>query len=114
MVDDGQRDTNWGGDGLVHRDWRTLDESDVRVRPGKGSRPRSKRRPVHADAGSAMVVAVDLGRWRCALVDDPVRIVTAMRARWPGRTPILVGAPLTSVGDVSGRPDTLARIVRFF
>ena len=26
------------------------DESDVRVRPGKGSRPRSKDRPSHKDA----------------------------------------------------------------
>lgn len=97
---------------MVHRDWRTLDESDVRVRPGKGSRPRSKRRPAHADAVSAMVVAVDRGRWRCALDDDPERIVTAMRARELGRTPIVVGDRVKLVGDVSGRPDTLARIVR--
>src|SRR5690606_795189 len=86
--------------------------SDVRVRPGKGSRPRSKRRPAHADAVSAMVVAVDRGRWRCALDDDPERIVTAMRARELGRPPIVVGDRVKLVGDVSGRPDTLARIVR--
>ncbi|MGB7797066.1 MAG: ribosome small subunit-dependent GTPase A, partial [Pseudonocardiaceae bacterium] len=32
-----------------------LDESDIRVRPGRrGSRPRTKRRPEHADAIAAM------------------------------------------------------------
>ncbi|MDQ2790073.1 MAG: ribosome small subunit-dependent GTPase A, partial [Actinomycetota bacterium] len=41
-----------------------LDETDVRVRPGRrGSRPRTKRRPEHAGAIGAMVVAVDRGRW---------------------------------------------------
>ncbi|MEX3770523.1 ribosome small subunit-dependent GTPase A, partial [Mycolicibacterium fortuitum] len=42
---------------------RDYDESDVRIRPGKGSRPRTKIRPDHADAQSAMVVTVDRGRW---------------------------------------------------
>ncbi|MGZ8803346.1 MAG: hypothetical protein ACXWZL_12250, partial [Mycobacterium sp.] len=29
---------------------REYDETDVRVRPGRGSRPRTKTRPEHADA----------------------------------------------------------------
>lgn len=91
---------------------REYDESDVRVRPGKGSRPRTKTRPEHADAEDAMVVTVDRGRWGCALGGDPDRNVTAMRARELGRTPIVVGDEVGIVGDVSGRPDTLARIVR--
>ncbi|RCW45364.1 ribosome biogenesis GTPase [Halopolyspora algeriensis] len=95
------------------RGWRDLDESDVRVRPPRrGSRPRSKRRPEHADAQDAMVVAVDRGRWTCALGGDPERIVVAMRARELGRSPIVVGDRVGLVGDTSGRPDTLARIVR--
>ncbi|GAA4621752.1 ribosome small subunit-dependent GTPase A [Saccharopolyspora hordei] len=94
------------------RGWSHLDESDVRVRPGRGSRPRSKKRPKHADAEPAMVVAVDRGRWRCALDGDPDRIVTAMRARELGRTPVVVGDRVKLVGDTSGKPDTLARIVR--
>jgi ribosome biogenesis GTPase len=97
---------------LAARDWRKLDESDVRVRPGRGSRPRSKRRPEHADATGAMVVAVDRGRWTCAVGGDPGRLVTAMRARELGRTPVVVGDEVGLVGEVSGRPDTLARIVR--
>ncbi len=51
------------------------------------------------------MVAVDRGRWGCVLGRDPARRVTAMRARELGRTPIVVG-------DLSGRTDTLARIVR--
>lgn len=91
---------------------RDYDESDVRIRPGKGSRPRTKIRPDHADARSAMVVTVDRGRWGCALDRDPLHRVVAMRARELGRTPIVVGDDVDIVGDLSGRPDTLARIVR--
>ncbi|MCV7168709.1 MULTISPECIES: ribosome small subunit-dependent GTPase A [Mycolicibacterium] len=91
---------------------REYDESDVRIRPGRGSRPRTKTRPDHADARNAMVVTVDRGRWGCALDGDPDRTVTAMRARELGRTPIVVGDDVDVVGDLSGRPDSLARIVR--
>jgi ribosome biogenesis GTPase len=98
---------------MVQRGWRDLDESDVRVRPGRsGSRPRSKRRPQHSDATEAMVTAVDRGRWRCAIDGSPDRSVIAMRARELGRTPVVVGDRVSLVGDTSGRPDTLARIVR--
>jgi ribosome biogenesis GTPase len=90
-------------------DW---DESDVRVRSGRGSRPRTKTRPEHADARAAMVVTVDRGRWGCVLDRDPAQPVTAMRARELGRTPIVVGDDVDLVGDLSGRSDTLARIVR--
>jgi ribosome biogenesis GTPase len=93
-------------------DWSRLDESDVRVRPGKGTRPRSKRRPEHLDARAAMVVGVDRGRWTCALDSKADQLVVAMRARELGRTPIVVGDLVDIVGDTSGRPDTLARVVR--
>jgi ribosome biogenesis GTPase len=59
-----------------------------------------------------MVVEVDRGRWTCALDLDPERAVVAMRARELGRTPIVVGDLVDLVGDTSGRPDTLARVVR--
>jgi ribosome biogenesis GTPase len=59
-----------------------------------------------------MVVSVDRGRWGCVLDGDPQRPLVAMRARELGRTPIVVGDRVEVVGDVSGRPDTLARIVR--
>jgi ribosome biogenesis GTPase / thiamine phosphate phosphatase len=90
------------------RDWARLDEDDVRVRPGRGSRPRTRRRPAHEDAVGGFVMAVDRGRYTC-LVDD--RRVTAMRARELGRKSVVVGDRVRLVGDVSGRPDTLARVV---
>lgn len=94
------------------RDWTKLDEADVHVRPGRGTRPRTKRRPEHADAQAAMVVGKDRGRWTCALGGDPKQLVVAMRARELGRTPIVIGDTVELVGDTSGTPDTLARIVR--
>jgi ribosome biogenesis GTPase / thiamine phosphate phosphatase len=93
----------------VPRDVRRLDEDDVRVRPGRGSRPRSKQRPEHEGAVQGMVLTVDRGRY-AVLVDD-VR-VTAMRARELGRKGIAVGDRVSVVGDLSGAPDALARIVR--
>ncbi|WP_067675977.1 ribosome small subunit-dependent GTPase A [Nocardia miyunensis] len=91
---------------------REYDESDVRVRPGRGSRPRTKNRPEHRDARAAMVTSVDRGRWSCVLDGDPDRPIVAMRARELGRTPIVVGDQVDVVGDLSGKPDSLARIVR--
>ena len=99
--------------------WEHLDESDVRIRPNpRGSRPRSKDRPKHEAAYPALVVGVDRGRYTC-LVDagivgrrEPERMVVAMRARELGRSGIVVGDDVALVGDVSGAPGALARIVR--
>ena len=55
------------------------------------------------------MVSVDRGRYRC-LVGD--REVTAMKARELGRGNIVVGDMVSLIGDVSGAPDTLARVVR--
>jgi ribosome biogenesis GTPase len=86
-----------------------LDEDDVRVRPGKGSRPRTRTRPAYADAAAGFVIAVDRGRYT-VLVGD--RQVTAVQARELGRNSVVVGDRVALVGDVSGTADTLARIVR--
>ena len=56
-----------------------------------------------------MVVTVDRGRYT-VLVDDVE--VTAMRARELGRKGIAVGDQVSVVGDLSGDPDALTRIVR--
>ena len=177
----------------------------MRVRPGKGSRPRTRIRPAHEDAVEGFVIAVDRGRYTCLvgpevarlmesalerresirehlaeqrqerLADardrdpddrDPDdgdeqtdgeepedtlvaalarerarnglsaaanrkalrtkaektrqtkdappenRVVVAMKARELGRKGIVVGDWVSLVGDVSGTPDTLARVVR--
>jgi ribosome biogenesis GTPase / thiamine phosphate phosphatase len=81
----------------------------VRVRPGKGSRPRTRRRPAHEDAVEAFVTGVDRGRYRSFTGD---RTVTAMKARELGRGSIVVGDRVSLIGDVSGEPGTLARVVR--
>ncbi|GAA2744556.1 ribosome small subunit-dependent GTPase A [Terrabacter aerolatus] len=99
--------------------WRDLDEGDIRVRPSrKGSRPRTKERPAHADAVVAMVIGVDRGRYTCLIPQgvlgkkEPERVVTAMKARDIGRTRVVVGDDVALVGDLAGGPDALARIVR--
>ncbi|SDL95245.1 ribosome small subunit-dependent GTPase A [Streptomyces wuyuanensis] len=86
------------------------DEDDVRVRPNrKGNRPRTSIRPKHEDAAEGMVLTVDRGRLTC-LVGN--RTVMAMKARELGRKAAVVGDRVSLVGDLSGRKDTLARIVR--
>ncbi|MFN8077191.1 MAG: ribosome small subunit-dependent GTPase A [Kineosporiaceae bacterium] len=102
---------------MVTRRTARLDESDVRVRANpKGNRPRSKDRPKHDDAATAQVVAVDRGRYTCLPggFDAPADggLVTAMKARELGRSGVVVGDRVALVGDTSGQPGTLARIVR--
>lgn len=97
--------------GRKHSNVHHWDESDVRVRPGKGSRPRTKDRPSHKNAKRGMVVSKDRGRWGVVLDDDGT-LVTCMRAREMGRTNVVVGDHVGVVGDTSGKKDTLARIVR--
>jgi ribosome biogenesis GTPase / thiamine phosphate phosphatase len=91
-----------------------LDEDDVRVRPGRGSRPRTRRRPAHEDAAEAFVIAVDRGRYTCVITsgDGAERQVTAVKARELVRGSVVVGDVVSLAGDVSGARGTLARIVR--
>lgn len=88
---------------------RTFDEDDVRIRPGRGTRPRSKQRPRHAAASPAVVIAVDRGRYTCEL--ENATVLTAVRARALGRRGVIVGDRVSVSGDLSGAPGTLARIV---
>ncbi len=55
------------------------------------------------------MAAVDRGRYRTWVGD---REVTAMKARELGRRSIVVGDRVSLIGDVSGGPGTLARVVR--
>jgi ribosome biogenesis GTPase len=101
---------------------RAPDESDIRARPNpRGSRPRTKERPQHEGAVAAQVVSVDRGRYGCLLggfgaadfhADAAPPLITAMKARELGRAGVVVGDRVALVGDVSGAPDTLARVVR--
>lgn len=55
------------------------------------------------------MIAVDRGRYTCRVEG---RTVTAMRARELGRRGVVIGDEVWLVGDLSGRKDTMARIVR--
>lgn len=85
------------------------DDLRVHVRPGKGSRPRSKIRPDYSSARRGRVTAVDRGRYAVTMLDDGV-CVTAVKARELPRGSVVVGDICAVVGDLSGRKDTLARI----
>ncbi len=86
-----------------------LDEDDVRVRPGRGSRPRTRRRPAHSAAMAGFVTTVDRGRYGCVTDDG---LVVAMKARELGKGSVVVGDQVALAGDTSGAGGTLARIVR--
>lgn len=90
------------------------DESDVRVRPSRrGTRPRTKERPLHQGADVGFVVGVDRGRYTTLVrAGGTERTVLAMKARELGRKGIVVGDEVAIVGDTSGEVDALARIVR--
>jgi len=101
---------------MARRDIGT-DDPRVRVRPGRGSRPRTKQRPSHADAALGMVTRIDRGHYRIRLDDprlteDSSGNITAMKARELGRGKVVVGDRVAVVGDTSGRKGTLARMVR--
>jgi ribosome biogenesis GTPase len=91
------------------------DESDVRIRPNKkGTRPRTKDRPSHDDAVTGRIVTVDRGRYTAVVGEDSgrERTVVAARARELRRNPVVAGDFVSLVGDVSGDPHTLARLVK--
>ena len=101
---------------MARRDIGT-DDPRVRVRPGRGSRPRTKQRPSHADATLGMVTRIDRGHYRIrldepGLTEDSSGNITAMKARELGRGKVVVGDRVAVVGDTSGRKGTLARMVR--
>ena len=93
---------------------REYDESDVRIRPSRTTRRRSKDRPAHNDSHTALVVSVDRGRSGCVLQDGPSagQLVVAMKARELGPKSVVVGDSVEIVGDTSGSEGTLARIVK--
>lgn len=84
----------------------------MRVRPGPGSRPRSRLRPAHTDAAPGQVLAVDRGRVTVRLDTEDRIDVQAVKARELGRRALAVGDRVSLVGDLSGAADTLARVVR--
>ena len=92
-----------------------FDESSIRMRPNpKGNRPPTKTRPEHKDAIAGRIMTVDRGRFAVLIDQDTPeeREITASRARELGRNTIVTGDWVDLVGDTSGEPGTLARVVR--
>jgi len=84
-----------------------LEDSETR------NRPRTKKRPAHADASAGMVVGVDRGRYRVYMDDqDAGGLVIATRAKELRKQSLVVGDRVDVVGDVSGADGALGRIVR--
>lgn len=90
------------------------DETHIRSRPNpKGNRPRTKRRPAHADATTGRVLGVDRGRYTVLMGEGTPdeRTITAARSRELRRNPIVTGDQARVVGDASGDDGTLGRII---
>jgi ribosome biogenesis GTPase len=99
----------WSDDETPESLGERYDESDIRVRPNpKANKPRSKKRPEHADAVAGMVLGVDRGRYTVLI--DGVQ-VTCSRARELPKNAIVTGDLVNVVGDVTGVDGSLARIV---
>lgn len=88
------------------------DDPRVRIRPGRSSRPRTKVRPDWSTRPLGQVIAIDRGRYDVIIRQGapPVR-VSAVRAKELGRGTVVMGDIVRLTGDLSGRVDTLARIV---
>jgi ribosome biogenesis GTPase / thiamine phosphate phosphatase len=106
---------SWLDDGDDDSPYEEYDETSARVRPNpRGTRPRSKHRPEHADAERGRVLTVDRGRVVVLMREDTdeEREVYAKRARELGRNSIVTGDFVDVVGDTTGEEGTLARVVR--
>ncbi|MBF4561722.1 ribosome small subunit-dependent GTPase A [Microbacterium sp. VKM Ac-2870] len=91
-----------------------FDEANIRMRPNpKANRPRTKRRPAHADARIARVLGVDRGRYTVLIDEDGPEEHTALatRARELRKQAIVTGDRARVVGDTTGDDGTLSRIV---
>ncbi|MHB8452874.1 MAG: ribosome small subunit-dependent GTPase A [Mycobacteriales bacterium] len=79
------------------------------MRPGRGTRPRTRQRPAHAAAHDGQVTAVDRGRYTCRITDGTV--VVAVRGGELRQTPVVVGDRVRLLGGSDGSRDELARLV---
>lgn len=86
------------------------DDKRVKVRAAKSSRPRTKRRPDYSKRPLGRVVGIDRGRYAVS-GEGGVELV-AIKARELPRGSVVIGDLVRLTGDLSGRPDTLARIVQ--
>ena len=84
------------------------DDPRVKVRPSKRSRPRTKVRPDWGSKPIGQVIGIDRGRYLVRYEDLDLRAVLARELK---KGSVVVGDRVRLTGDLSGRVDTLARIV---
>lgn len=88
---------------------------EAKERPNpKRNRPRTKIRPEHSDAVPGRVLTVDRGRYTVLIDEDGAeeRAIISSRASELRKQAIVTGDIVDVVGDTSGAPGSLARIVR--
>lgn len=91
-------------------------DEDTFGRPSRfNTRRRTKDRPDFSDAEVGQVIAIDRGRITCVYPldvkhEDQIKVVT-VKARELGRKGVTIGDQVRLVGDLSGKHDTLARLV---
>lgn len=91
-------------------------DEDKFDRPSRfNSRRRSKDRPDFSTAQVGQIIGIDRGRITCvypiATNHEEQTRVTAVKARELGRKGVTIGDQVRLVGDLSGKADTLARLV---
>jgi ribosome biogenesis GTPase len=88
------------------------DEDDIRLRPARSTKPRSKDRPEYSDASIARVITIDRGRITC--VTDDKQEFYAIAARELGRRSVVVGDLVAVIGipEPNQAREDFARIVR--
>ena len=84
------------------------DDPRVKVRPSKRSRPRTKVRPDWGNKPIGQVIGIDRGRYLVRYEGLDLRAVLARELK---KGSGVVGDRVRLTGDLSGRVDTLARIV---
>ncbi len=87
---------------------RGTDDPRVRVRASGRSRPRTKRRPDYSDRPLGRIVGIDRGRYAVTVGEQAVQ---AVKARELPKAAVVIGDWVRLTGDVTGTPDTLARVV---
>lgn len=86
------------------------DDYRVKVRPGKGSRPRTKIRPDYSAQPRGRVYRIDRGRYHVRMISSGIEVIAVKARELPHRS-IVIGDICAMTGDISGKKDTLARIV---
>lgn len=100
---------------MSHDKFESFENYEPRVRQKKrGSKPRSKNRPNHESAVVGLVIGVDRGRFKTIVSENSPEetVVSCTRSSELRSHSIVTGDRVRVIGDVSGLPGTLARIVK--